>query len=133
MRFSWHCSSERAEQCREARQAVLTRLRQKRLVQQHQKPGKRYGSRQTIAQKRPRVGGRFVKSARTITAEVDSQGDSAHVGPQTGGARKLSDDEPGLEPGPPTTYPHARCVCSSFPTPTCRLTRCNLPGLEALT
>ena len=68
---------------------------------------------------------------------VDSQADSgAHVGPQTGGARKrrrLSDDEPGLEPGPPTTYPHARCVCSSFPTPTCRLTRCNLPGLEALT
>eukprot|EP01045_Picozoa_sp_COSAG04_P000298 COSAG04_NODE_6_length_47123_cov_87.347482_21_plen_301_part_00 len=67
---------------------------------------------------------------------VDSQGDSgAHVGPQTGGARKrrrLSDDEPGLEPGPPATYPHARCVCPSFPTPTCRLTRCHLPGLEAL-
>ena len=78
IRFNWHCSSERAEQCRKARQAALTRLRQKRLLQQHQKPGKRYGSRQTIAHKRPRVGGRFVKSTRTITAE-DSGGTSAHV------------------------------------------------------
>ena len=78
IRFNWEWSSERAEQCRKARQAALTRLRQKRLLQQHQKPGKRYGSRQTIAHKRPRVGGRFVKSTRTITAE-DSGGTSAHV------------------------------------------------------
>ena len=63
-------SPETAEAHRAARLAALARYRKKK-ARQALRPRElqRYKSRHTIATKRPRVGGRFVKTGTPLTAQ----------------------------------------------------------------
>ena len=62
-------SPESAEAHRAARLAALARYRKKKARQALRPREVRYKSRHTIASKRPRVGGRFVKTGTPLTAQ----------------------------------------------------------------
>ena len=64
-------SPESAEAHRAARLAALARYRKKKALRalRPREELQRYKSRHTIATKRPRVGGRFVKTGTPLTAQ----------------------------------------------------------------